>query len=147
MATEQIKTPFVYVYNNPKLAERCIAFSYYGSVLLQKLFKQENVKCKIQVKRHIICDEPQDGIYSPYHYYIELRTPNRKYIIDYSSKYCYWFYIDKYKPKGTIEIVKNREINKVVKEGIIEDDVGFLIFDTILYYFDKIKCKNSIKWL
>ena len=77
---------------------------------------------------------------------IELRTPNKKYIIDNTSKYSYWFYIDKYKPKGTIEIIKSREINKVVKDDIIEEDVAYLIFDTILYYFEKIKCKNSIKW-
>ena len=44
MATEQIKTPFVYMYNNPKLAERCIAFSYYGSVLLKKIIQTRKRK-------------------------------------------------------------------------------------------------------
>ena len=146
MESEQVKTPFIYIYDNPILAGRCIEFAYYGVMLLKKLFKRDNVKCKIQVKRYIINDEPDDGIYSPYHYYIELRTTNKKYIMDNTAKFSYWFYIDKYKPKGTIEIIKMREINKVFKEGLIEDDVLFLIYDTILYYYNKIKQKNSIKW-
>ena len=144
MTPEQVITPFVFCYNNPKLAERCIDFSYYGSVLLKKLFKQNEMKCKVQVKKYIICDEPDDGVYSPYHFYIEIKTPTKKLIIDNCDSYNYWFYMAKFKPRGTIKIVSQREINEQVKLKNIDENIEEIIKNTILYHFENIKCDLSI---
>lgn len=124
-----------FIYNNRKLQGRCIAFSYYGSVLLKKLFKENNMNCKVQVKRYVINKDDDD--YSPYHYYIEIKSPTGKTIIDNCDSYNYWFYMDKYKPRGTIEKIGERKIKENVEEEAWE--VAEIIKETILYHFQNIK--------
>jgi hypothetical protein len=121
-------------YNNPKLQGRCIAFSYSGSVLFKKLFKENKMSCKVQVKRYIINTEDED--FSPYHYYIEIKTPTGKMIIDNCDSYNYWFYMDKFKPRGSIEKIKCNIIKKTLKEKV---DIENEIQNTILYHFENIK--------
>ena len=123
-----------FIYNNPKLQGKCIAFSHYGSVLLKKLFKENKMRCKVQVKRYIINENDKD--FSPYHYYIEIKTPTGKIIIDNCDSYNYWFYMDKYKPRGSIEKVKCSNIKIIYKYGEqMENETR----NTILYHFDIIK--------
>ena len=122
-------------YDNPKLHGRCIAFSFYGSVLLKRLFKENKMNCKVQVKRYIINKDDDD--YSPYHYYIEIKTPTGKTIIDNCSSYNYWFYMDRFKPKGTIEKIGERIIKKDFEEQAL--DVKEIIKSTILCHFEDIK--------
>jgi hypothetical protein len=129
---------FTFIYNNTKLQQRCIAFSYYGSGVLKKLFKENKMKCIVQVKRYIINDDPNDG-FSPYHYYIEVKTPTGdKYIIDNCDSYNYWFYMDRFKPRGSIEKVRCRDINKAVKNE--KCDIEDVVETTITYHFENI-CK------
>jgi hypothetical protein len=124
-----------FVYNNRKLQGRCIAFSYYGSVLFKKLFKENKMRCKVQVKRYTINED--DDNFSPYHYYIEIKTPNGKMIIDNCDSYNYWYYMDRFKPRGSIEKVRCKDINKAVKNERcnIENDIRL----TILHHFNTIK--------
>jgi uncharacterized protein (DUF3820 family) len=129
-----------FVYNNKILIGRCIDFSYYGSVLFKKLFKENKLNCKVQVKRYIINEE--DDNFSPYHYYIEIKTPRGKLIIDNCDCYRFWFYRDRFRPCGTIEKVSQREINyKVNSEKL---DIADTIENTIMYHFENIK-KNYMK--
>ena len=126
-----------FIYNNPKLRQRCVAFSYAGSVMLKTLFKAYKIPCKVQVKRYTINDDPEDS-FSPYHFYIEVKTPTGyKYIIDNCDCYNYWFYMDRFSPRGSIEKVSQRQINKQVKSEAL--NIEDIVKSTILYHFDNIK--------
>jgi len=127
-----------FIYNNPVLRGRCIAFSYYGSVLFKKLFKENKMKCMVQVKRYTINDEPSDN-FSPYHFYIEIKTPTGyKYIIDNCDSYNYYFYMDSFKPRGDITKVSQRLIKcQLAETGKL--DIQEVIHSTILYHFENIK--------
>ena len=125
-----------FIYNMVKLHRRCVAFSYYGSILFKRLFKENNLKCKVQVKRFVINKDNDDFI--PYHYYIEIKTPTGyRYIIDNRDSYNYLFYMDRYKPRGSIEKVSCRDINRMVK--IESCDIEDVIKSTVLYHFENIK--------
>ena len=129
-----------FIHKNLKLQGRCIAFSYYGSVLLKKLFKENKMNYKVQVKRYIICPDADNITISPYHYYIEIKNPKGKLIIDNDNCYNYWFYMDKFSPRGTIEKVSQRQINKQVKiKSLNIEDIEDIVKSTILYHFDNIK--------
>jgi hypothetical protein len=126
-----------FIYNNPKLQGRCIAFSFYGSVLLKKLFKENKMDCKVQVKRYVICPDADNITISPYHYYIEIKTPTGKLIIDNCDSYNYWFYMDRFSPRGTIEKVNYRQIVRQVKSELL--NIEEIVKSTILYHFENIK--------
>jgi hypothetical protein len=135
----QTANKFTFRYNDPRLHERCIAFSFYGSVLLKKLFKNNEMDCRVQVKRYVINEDDDDDDYQPYHYYIEIKTPTGKTIIDNCDSYDYSFYMNKYKPRGTIEKVGERDIKKNYYENAWE--VANIIEDTIYYHFENIRNK------
>ena len=127
-----------FIYNNPKLKGRCIAFSYAGSVMLKTLFKAYNMKCRVQVKRYTINDDPNDG-FSPYHFYIEVKTPTgEKYIIDNCCDYSYDFYMRKFKPRGDITKVNQHLINRQVRYGE-KLDIQDEIQTTIIHHFENIR--------
>jgi hypothetical protein len=132
METFNYNNPFI---NNPKLRGRCIGFSYMGCVLLKKLFKENNMECKVQVKRYVINND--DDNFSPYHYYIEVKTPTGKMIIDNEDNYNYKWYMNRYNPRGTIEKIGYRVISKEVNNNSI--DIENEIENTIRFHFENIK--------
>jgi len=127
-----------FIYNNPKLKGRCIAFSFAGSVMLKTLFKSYKIPCKVQVKRYTINDEPSDD-FSPYHFYIEVKTPTGyKYIIDNVDCCSYQCYMERFKPRGDITKVNQHLINRQVRYGE-KLDIQDEIQSTIIHHFERIK--------
>jgi hypothetical protein len=111
---------FSYTETINKLVARCFAFSYFGSIYLKQMIKESKLDVKIQVKRFVLeCykyTEPQTG-YMKHHYYIEIKLPTRKMIIDNMKSYSIEWFKDLFHPYGTTEKVGWRLINDVVKYG------------------------------
>lgn len=122
-----------FIYNNKKLQGRCIDFACKGSIKFKELFKENNMDCKVQVKKYIINES--DDNYSPYHLYIEIKTPTGKLIVDNCDCYNYYDYKNRYRPRG-ISLVSQRYIKSI---SILETDIDDAIYSTILYHFKNIE--------
>lgn len=120
------------------LGRKCIAFAVYGSTILKKHFKENNMNYKIQVKRELI--NKDDPTYSPYHYYIEIKTDKGyKMIIDNENLYNYYYYKNRYRPQ-MIRKVGVREIKDDLKNNI-HKGLEEAIENMIIY---RVEC--MIKW-
>ena len=124
------------------LEKKCIPFAVYGSTILKKHFEENNMDYKIQVKRQLI--NKDDPAYSPYHYYIEIKTDRGgKMILDNEDLYNYYYYKNRYTPQ-MIRKVGVREMKYDLKHNI-HKGLEEAIEKMIIYRVDCMKKWDMLK--
>jgi hypothetical protein len=92
--------------------------------------------CKVCVKKYTICYDPPEG-QSPYHYYIEIKTPNGKMIMDNFDLYNFHYYKSINRTHYTIQRESQRHINKMVKSQDL--NIKTEVIQAVDYHFKNIK--------
>jgi len=114
-----------------QLRHRCIDYAYIAYTYLKKT-QHEFIK-KFQLKRYLLCENPEEG-FSKYHYYIELDIihNNKRYkcVLDNDDCGHLRYYKNRYKPKQ-IKITPIKELqqyyilpNTEEIEAVIIDDIN-----------------------
>ena len=122
------------LWENESLHWQCLAFSFYGATILKKLFKDYGIKGRIQVKK-LKLGSDNNSIVD--HYIIVITYGNKKRVIDNIGHYGYYYYVDNYVKKKTMEIIKYPVIKQFIKNDVcnIKVDIDYIIN----IYFEFIK--------